>query len=456
MIARKQLLSEIADHIDIVLNQEPGLGEELWNTLCLQHPADIAELLDSLTENQACDLFKMFPTGLSLDVFERCEAELQVHILSTLEDDHCAILLRHMAGDELTYLFDNLPNEKLPHYIRLLQKNQRQQVISWLNFAPKSAGRIMNGDVLSLEKEFTVKHAITVFQALGATKKEVPPRVFVTDNKNILVGYIELEDLILNKPDILIANIMKVNEVVIDANIDQDDVATQMQHYELLAAPVVDTQNHFLGAITAEDIYEVIQEETTEDVYKMSGLAPTDYGYFQMPFWKLIQQRSSWLIGLLLLQSTSSYIMSFYQATIQHHTFFTLFLGMLIGTGGNAGNQSATLVIRGIAMGEIDRKNALRVLFRELRVALALGGLLIIATFARVYMAEHNFMASLTMSVACFLIVLASISIGTLMPILFERFNIDPAHSAAPFIATVMDILGVFILCNVSYYLLGS
>lgn len=455
MLGRRQLLSEIADHIDIVITQEPGLGEELWDTLCQQHPADIAELLDSLEEVTATTLFKMFPTDLSLNIFERAEADLQVHILSTLEDDHCAILLRHMAGDELTYLFDRLPNEKLPYYIRLLQKNQRQQVIAWLNFAPKSAGRIMNGDALSLEKEFTVRHAITVFQSLGATKKEVPPRVYVTDNKNILVGFIELEDLILNKPDALIANLMKVNEIVIDANVDQDDVANQMQHYELLSVPVVDNQNHFLGIITADDIYDVIQEETTEDVYKMSGLAPTDHSYFQMPFWKLIQQRSSWLIGLLLLQSTSGYIMSFYTSTIQQHAFFTLFLGMLTGTGGNAGNQSATLVIRGIAMGEIDRKNAIRALLREFRVAGALGLLLIIATFIRVYMATASIMAAATMSIACFLIVFVSITIGTLMPILFERFNIDPAHSAAPFIATIMDILGVFILCNVAYYFLG-
>jgi len=286
-------------------------------------------------------------------------------------------------------------------------------------------------------------------------QKKLLQRIYVTDQQNILAGYITLDMLVLNKPETLLAQVMNKNELHVYVDEDQEDVANQMQHYELLSVPVVDKENHFLGVITADDVYEIIKEEESEDVYKMSGLSPIEHSYFSTPFWKLIWQRSPWLIGLLLLQSFSSLILAQYSPLLDKYTIIAIFLTMLIGTGGNAGNQSATLVIRGLTTREITRQNGYRILMREFGISLMLALLLVAVGFMRVYYATYDILSSAAISFSLFLIVVTSIILGAFIPILLERFNIDPAHSAAPFLTTLMDILGVLIYCFVCSRILG-
>ena len=229
-----------------------------------------------------------------------------------------------------------------------------------------------------------------------------------------------------------------------------------MHHYGLLSAPVVDEHNHFLGVVTADDIVDVVEEEASEDVYKMSGLAPVEHSYFQTSFKSLFFQRSMWLGSLLLLQSISGIILNKYQTLIEGHIMLSFFLTMLIGTGGNAGNQSATLVIRGLATGEISRKNAIRVLLREFGMSLFLAAVLFGASFARIYMFyPSRTIEALAISASLFLIVSMSMVLGTFIPFMLERLNVDPAHSAAPFLATLMDVLGIIVYCAICSRILG-
>ncbi len=446
----EEILAQLESNIKSVIQEDSSEGQELWKKLLHLHHADIAQLIEKLDEAKQIALFKKLPRAQATKVFIELPEVIQASILEETDLDDAAALFQKMPSDEITDLFETIPDQDLRKYLKLIQRKQRTKIISLLNLDPDSAGRVMNSDALTLQRDFTVKKAVSLLQRIDLPK-ETLRKIYVTNKENILVGHINLEDLVLNKPETPLTRIIHKNEIVIDVHEDQEKAAQQVNHYGLLSAPVVDEHNHFLGAITADDLVEIVEEEASEDVYKMSGLAPVEHSYFQTSFSSLFMQRSVWLGGLLLLQSVSPFILSKYQSLIHSHIFLSFFYTMLIGTGGNAGNQSATLVIRGLATGEISRKNAFRVLFREFWMSLALASVLFVVNFLRIYFSYPypNLISTIAIGISLFLIVTTSMILGTFIPFMLERFNIDPAHSAAPFLATLMDILGILIYCAV-------
>ena len=447
MIEAKKILFQIENNLDAVISQETALGVDLWQILLEQHPADIAALIERLTHEDQVALFKALPRDLSVNVYKNILVEMQALILPELELDHATSILNNMPVDELTDLFDELSDEDLEKYLKLLQKRERTRIISMLNFDPRSAGGRMNSDVITLQKDFTVKKSIGLLQRLGSKNDLVTERLYITNKDHVLVGHITLDKLVLNRPETLLVDIIQKNELHVFVDEDQEDVADQMHHYDLSSVPVVDKQNHFLGVITAQDVVDIIRQEETEDIYKMSGLSPSHSSYFSTPAWTLIVQRSVWLVSLMLLQSLSSLILGGYENMISSYAILTCFMTMLIGTGGNAGNQSATLVIRALTTNEIVSGDALKVLWREFRIAVVIAGLLAAIGFARVYWFCANLVAALAINISLFCIVVTSVVLGSMIPIFLDYLNVDPAHSAAPFLATIMDILGVLIYC---------
>ncbi len=454
MLKIKKILFQIENNIDSVIAGDTTLGRDLWNILLTQHFADIAMLMSKIDAEHQVALFKKLPTDTSISVFRKLPQAQQAPLLLQLDLDHAAIILKNMPADELTDLFDFLSDEDLEKYLRLLRFNQRNQILSLLHFNPRSAGGRMHSDVITLQDDFTVRRSVELLQRLGPGRTEMQ-RIYVTNKDDILIGYVTLDKLVLNKPETSLSHIMMPNELVVLVDEDQEDVANQMHHYGLLYAPVIDKNNHFLGVITADDVFEIIKEEGSEDVYKMFGLIPVDHGYFSTPLWRQVWQRGIWLIGLLILQSFSSLILASYSGLLNKYTIIAVFLTMLIGTGGNAGNQSATLVIRGLTTKEMTRRNAFKVLLREFSVSVIMSVLLVIVSFFRVYFSYHDVLSAAVISLSLFLIVITSVILGALIPLALERCNIDPAHSAAPFLATVMDVLGVLIYCFVCSKLLG-
>lgn len=453
MLKIKKILFQIENNIDAVIAENTALGKDLWQILITLHHADIAMLLGKLDPELQVALFTKLPLDISTNVFRKIPQEKQAFLLLKLDIDYAAFILKNMPAGELTDLFDYLSDEDLEKYLHLLQINQRNKILSLLNFDPRSAGGRMNSDVITLQQDFTVKRCVELLQRLGPDKP-VMQRIYVTNKDNVLIGYVTLDKLVLSKPETPLANIISPNELVVLVDEDQEEVANQMYHYGLLYVPVVDKHNRFLGAITADDVLEIIKEEDSEDVYKMSGLIPVEYGYFSTPMWRIIWQRGIWLVGLLVLQSFSSMILSKYSDMINRYTIVAVFLTMLIGTGGNAGNQSATLIIRGLTTREMTRRNLYKVLMREFGIALILGLILVAVGFTRVFWSYHDVVTAMVISFSLFLIVVTSMVLGAFIPMMLEYFDIDPAHSAAPFLATLMDILGVLIYCFVCSKLL--
>lgn len=449
----EKLFKEIKAHIQEVTQKETALGKSLWKEFVKLHPADIAQFLSHVDSDCFEKLFLNLPQKNMCAVFSEFSEKMKAQALSFLNNAGRVEALSCLTADELTDLFEDLSDEELKQYLNLLHKEDRQKVLSLLKFDSESAGGIMDTDVLALRDDFTVHKSIQLIQRLQVTQ-ELHRQIFVTDEKKHLVGHIMLEDLVLQKPQTRIKTFMKKNDLVAQADDDQEKIAQRMIHYNLMIVPVVREDNYFLGVIPGSTLVDVIEEEASEDVYKMSAMGAVKGTYFEQSFWRLLYQRSYILIILLLAQSISSMI-------IQHHEsllagFLVIFITMLISTGGNASSQTSAVIIQGMASGEINKSNMNKFFKREFFLAFAMAITLGITAFIRVYLTSGNLIGSCAVSTSLAGIVMVSIVVGSTVPVILKRIGMDPAYAAGPLLATLMDILGLLIYCFVSQMFLFS
>lgn len=455
MKAVEELASQVRDNFSCVLSQETEQGQHLWKILTRKHPAEIAQVFSFLKEEFFIPIFSKLDRPLGEKVFEKLNVDEQADLLENLEEDRVAEILNVLSPDKVISIFEYLPEEDLEKYLKLTHKKKRRNLISLLGCQPDSAGRLANSEALSLHSEFTVKKSIGVLQGLKKAE-DVPPKVFVVDCSHHLLGHVKLSDLVKNKPTKTLAEILRPVEVVVNAHDDQETVVELFKRYEVLVMAVKDDEGHFLGSISASEILDVAEEEATEDSYKMSGLSPAKRVYMEMPFSTVVYQRVQWLVPLLLFQSVSALVMNFFGKTIETNQILTFFLTMLVGTGGNVGNQSATLMVRGLVTGEINIKNKFDVLVREFKVAICTGIILVGVSMVRVFLTPSSTLPSMAaICLSLFAIILSSAFLGTFIPMALDKLGIDPANSAAPFISTLMDIIGVLIYCLIASLILG-
>ncbi|MCL4361828.1 magnesium transporter [Candidatus Dependentiae bacterium] len=444
----QEFFETLIEHIDEVVNQKTDLGIKLWQQLLTSHPADIAELLSNINKEYSKTIFTNLPQNLKINVFEYLSNPMKVFCLSFLSDEDRGYLLSNLPLDELTDFLDELSDEELKKYLKLLHKKDRDLVLSLLRFNPDSAGGIMDTDVVTLIQDFTIEKSIQILQRIQP-RREVHQQIYVTNQDNELVGHIGLEDLVLKNPKERISSILRKNVLVVDADEDKEIVAQNMLHYKLMTVPVVDKDNNFLGVIPSDTLVDIIEEEAAEDVYHMSALANIKETYFETPFFKLFFQRSSILLILLIAQSLSSLIIKSYEAVLVGFSLVS-FITMLTSTGGNTSSQTSAIVITGLASGEINETNMYRFLLREFTMAVFIALTLGIFSFARTYLMHGNILSSFIVSSSLSVIVLVSVMLGSCIPLFLKRFKLDPALSAGPFLATFMDVIGLFIFCTIS------
>lgn len=449
----EQILQEIRDNIEAVIVHDSAVGIALWNKLLEVHPADIAQFVTGLGVDYRTRLFSSFPQELKLKVFEELSDVMKVRVLALMSEGEIIDALNTLTAEELTDLFDHLSDEELQKYLKMLHQKERQEVIALLKFHPESAGGIMDTHILTLMEDFTVEKSIKILQRLRP-RRDIHQQIYVTDRWHKLVGHIFLEDLVLEPPNKRIAQFMRPNELVAQADEDREVIARKMVHYSLMTVPVVGKDNYFLGAIASETLVDVIVEETTEDVQKMSALAPMKDSYFETSFWKMLYERTFILVPLLIIESFTRFILDVYEANMS--VFLLSFVPMLISTGGNTSNQTSTMVIQGIAAGDIRQDNKYRFFRKELCMAFMLAVILATTAFFRIYLfLPSTVLQSATVAMTLFTIILVSMGLASMLPFFLKRLNIDPAFSAGPFLATIMDILGVFILCQLSRLILS-
>ena len=439
------MLYEIQNNISDVIAQEGPLGVRLWHELLKTHPVDIAQLFKGLSKSHAIVLYKALPTSIQLDLFHELQDRLKVHILSALDDQEQVEAFQSLSTDQLTDLFDIFSDEELKRYLDSLNKRVREKVIKKLKFEPESAAGIMHTDVITLMEDFTVEKSIQLMQRLRPSK-DVHQLIFVVNKDHRLVGFVYLEDLIFNKPNVRISSFMHANELVANAHEDRESIAKKMVHYGVTTVPVIGNDDIFLGVISGDTLVDVLVEEASEDVQKMAAMAPLKRPYFETPFFQSVYERSYILVVLLLAGSISTTIMRFYETTLTEMLLF--FVPMLTSVGGNTSNQTSAVAICGMVSGEFDHSTVKSFLRREFLMATCLSLILGATAFTRVYLTSGVIWESLVVSFTLAIIVLVSVVLGSAMPFILKRFNIDPAFSAGPFLATIMDIIGILIYCT--------
>ncbi|MEX0848757.1 MAG: magnesium transporter [Candidatus Dependentiae bacterium] len=447
----KTLLEKIRYNVIEVANQSTALGASLWKMFMELHQADIADFFSDIDRESFCVLFLALPKELKYAVFKELPDSLKVYILGRQEESDALAILNALHADELTDLFDYFSDDELRKYMNVLNQTARERVLSLRKFHPESAGGIMDPHVFSLKQGFTVGKSVSILQRLKPDK-DIYQRIYVTDENHRLLGCIDLQDLVLHGPKERISSFMKKNELILSVDEDREKVAHQMIHYGLTNAPVVAQDGLFLGVVPADTLADVLVEEAGENVQRISAMTPLKKSYFETPFLKLLYERSGILVILLLVESISGTILEMYESTLGIVLLF--FIPMIISTGGNTSSQTSAVAIQGMAAGEIRESNMFKFLRRELRLGAAIGSLLSIAAFGRVFLTTGSYLYGFVISLALGLIVMLSVALGSLVPLVLKKLNIDPAFSAGPFLATAMDILGVLIYCAISRLIL--
>lgn len=448
----KKTFDTIKEHLDKLDQVDYPEVLSAWHDFLEHHPADIAHFLGHCDPKITKDIFLRLPTDLKTKVFNELSTKLKIYCLSLLDDTQRSALLRTISIDDLTDFFDELSEDELKKYLKLLHKKDRERIVSLLQFDPESAGSIMHTNVITLMEDFTVEKSLYILQKIQPSR-DLHERIFVTNQDGELVGYILLADLVLKKPHTRISSFLRESEITIAVDEYQREIAQIMKHYSLMIAPVVDKSNAFLGIISSDTLVEIIEQEASEDIYRISAITPIKKTYFETSFLKLFSQRSIILIVLFLLQSVSSIILQAYEATLAG--FLGFFVTMLISTGGNASSQTSALAIQGLATGEIDSKNKSLFIKRELLMAAALGAVLASLSFVRTYIGNENLLGSITVSLSLLSIIFFSVLLGSTMPVILKRVGIDPAHAAGPILATLIDVVGLFIYCLISKVIFG-
>lgn len=451
MAKTKDTLQKIRAKKSILIKGDTKQAQALWKQFIALHPADIADFLTDIDLADSVKLFDKLPSISQVPVFEEFSDMMKLRSLPLMTHHEQIDILNLLPLDEVTDLFDMLSDEELKVYLQLLHKRSREKVLALMQFHPESAGGVMDIEVFSLIEDFTVEKSIQLLRRVQMSK-DVYQRIYVTDKNQKLLGYIRLEDLILEQPYTQISSFMKPNEYVAQADEDREGIAKKMVHYGLMIVPVVGQGDHFLGVIPGKTLVDVLVEEASEDLQKMFALAPIKGTYFEMPFWRVLAERSYILVGLLIAQSFSTSIMESYRTSLG--AVLLVFVTMLIGAGGNSSNQTSAVVLQGLATGEIRSSNIARFLRREFAMAFILAIVLSVVGYIRAILTTHNVLQSIAIATSLFVIVFVGVILGSVMPLILKRVGIDPAFSAGPFLATLMDILGSFIFCSVSYFVL--
>lgn len=447
-----EIFDELNEDISEI-TQQTAKGKKLLKDLAALHHADIAQFLTHCSKDVFKEIFPLFNKKLQSNIIEHLPNSRQALAMSIVDDKQRLVFLENMSMDDLYDLTDFATGEELKHYISLFRKNDREKVLKLLKLKDNAIGTIMDINVLSFNGHITVEKGIQILQRIRP-EQELHKTIYITDKQNKLIGHIGIEDLVLNDPKAKMSEFMQKNEFIAKADEDQEEIAQKMRHYHLISAPVVSRGNYFLGAITAENLVDILEEEASEDILRISAMARLKHTYFETPFVRLFFERGAILIVLMFAESITSFIIGHYEVLLIDA--LTLFIPMLISTGGNTSTQTSAVVIQGLASGEISSNNLRKFLNREFFMALCLSTVLGISAFIRVfYFSQQNLSLSLTVGTSIAAVVMSSVLLGSAIPFILRKIGLDPAYAAAPFLATGMDILGLFIYCYVAKLILA-
>ena len=435
---------------EIVELLEQNKLAELKEILINENPIDIADVFEDFPKEKYLIIFKLLPKDFSSEVFSYLSPEKQQEVIENITDDEIKFIVDDMYLDDTVDFIEEMPANIVDKILKNTSSDKRKLINQMLKYPENSAGSVMTVEYISFKDNYTVKQAIEYYRKVAIDKEETDI-CFVTDTKKKLVGIISLKTLILSKDDSYIQDEMDTNFVSVLTLDDQEEIAALFRKYDLTTMPVVDHEDRLVGVITVDDIVDVIDQENTEDIQKMAAMNPSDEEYLKESVVSLAKHRILWLLVLMISATFTGLVIKKYEDILQSAVYLATFIPMLMDTGGNAGSQSATLVIRGIALEEIEFSDIFRVIWKELRVSILVGFILSAVNFIRIYyFTRSGLETSLVVAISMFLTVIMAKVVGGVLPLVAKSLKIDPAIMASPLITTIVDTAALIIFFKLS------
>jgi magnesium transporter len=433
-----------------LLKEDPEQLNELLDDI---HAEDLADILGELEPAEVAIILEKLPAEEAATIFERLDEHEQEDLVERMPPQSVAQIASEMAPDDRADLFSVLPadvGDKLLVELDRVDPEAAEDVRAIEKWPETSAGHLMTTSFVSVSPDVTVADAVLAVRKHVEERDEPIYNVYAT-RKDQLEGVVSLRDLLLASPSQKLWEILRTKIISVTPDADQEEVARRMAKYDLNVMPVIDATGVLLGVITIDDVIDVLTAEQTEDVQRLGAVEPLDVPYFQTSFWTFIRKRAGWLIILFVEEFFTQTALRYYDPVMEVVKGALLYVPLLISAGGNSGSQSSTLVIRGLALGEIKPHDWWRIAVRELGMGIVLGLMLSLIAVGRVLMyPDQHLLFALTVGVTLIGIVVTGCTIGSMLPIIMKRFGVDPATSSTPFIASIVDTLGVIIYAHVA------
>ena len=438
--------------MDLLLTRQ---FRKLKDILTEMNEVDIATFIEELDSEKTVVVFRMMPKELASDVFACLEVDKQEHIINSITDYELGTIVDDLFVDDAVDMLEELPANVVKRVLKNARPDTRKLINQFLNYPENSAGSIMTAEYVGLKQSMTVEQAFAYIRKNGVDKETIYT-CYVMDAKRRLEGVVTVKDLLMNPYEEIIGNIMDTHVIKAFTTEDQEEVADSFQKYDLLSLPVVDHEERLVGIVTVDDVVDVMEQEATEDFEKMAAMLPSEKPYLKTGVFQLAKNRIAWLLILMISSMITGGILAKYEAAFAVIPLLVTFIPMLTDTGGNAGSQSSTMIIRGMAVGEIEPGDLFKVLWKELRVGIIVGAILGFVNYVRlVILYPGKEMLCLTVVLSLMVTVVIAKTIGCVLPIAAKVFHMDPAIMAAPLITTIVDAVSLIIYFQLACSLLG-
>lgn len=435
--------------------------QTIRDILVTMNASDIAAIFDELAQDKLPRLFRLLPKELAAETFVEMEPDAQELLILGFSDNELKEVVDELYVDDAVDIVEEMPANVVKRILRQADPDMRKMINEILRYPDDSAGSIMTTEYVSLRPNMTVEEAFKRIRRTGIDKETIYTCYITTDDRK-LIGFLSIRSLLLADENDVLEDIMEQNVISVNTLEDQETVAQMFSKYNFIALPVVDTENRLVGIVTIDDAMDVLQEEATEDFEKMAGITPSDKPYLRTSVFETFRARTPWLLILMLSATVTSMIITSFTNSLAAYVALTAFIPMLTGTGGNSGTQSSTAIIRSLSLQEVEVSDALRVIWKEIRVAVLTGVTLAACNFAKLMLVDRMLLGneSITPIVAlviCLTLVFTVVcakSVGCMLPLLATKVGFDPAVMATPFISTIVDAISLLIYFQIARIIL--
>lgn len=420
-----------------------------------QNTSDLSSIFEEFDDESILILFRLLSKDNAAEVFTEMDSDLQMKLINSLTDKELKEVINELFTDDAVDLIEEMPSNVVKRILKSIPATERKVINEFLNYPENSAGSIMTNEFVDLKENMTVAEAFDRIRKIGLDKETIY-NCYVLDSSRKLIGLVSVRDLLLSSKDKMIKDIMETNIKFANTLEDREDVSKKLVKYGFLALPVVDNENRLVGIVTVDDAVEVLEDENTEDFMKMAAMNPSENSYFKTSIFAHAKNRIMWLFILMVSSSITGAIITNYEKAFAAIPLLVAFIPMIMGTGGNCGSQASTLVIRGLAMDEIKIKDYLKVIWKEIRIALLVGSTLALTIGVGIYVLYKDLAISFIVGITLICTVALSKSLGCTLPIIAKKFGLDPAIMAAPLISTIVDTCSVLIYFNIAVQLISN